>query len=127
MTFKSRMDRILQSSFQDDSSMGQLYRQAFEAATNVTANQMAECLAKYLDGKLKGERGVTDEEMEGHLTKVIELFRLSSAKDVFEGFYKRDLAKRLLQSRTASLELERSLIAKLKMECGAVFTAKYVH
>lgn len=45
-------------------------------------------------------------------------------KDVFEAFYKRDLAKRLMLGKSASEELEKGMIAKLKAECGAQFTAK---
>jgi len=45
-------------------------------------------------------------------------------KDVFEAFYKKDLAKRLLLSRSASVDAEKSMLSKLKTECGAGFTSK---
>lgn len=45
-------------------------------------------------------------------------------KDIFEAFYKKDLAKRLLLAKSASQDAENSMISKLKMECGAAFTAK---
>eukprot|EP00958_Prasinococcus_capsulatus_P021842 scaffold3020_cov342-Prasinococcus_capsulatus_cf.AAC.9 len=45
-------------------------------------------------------------------------------KDVFEKYYKGHLAKRLLSGRTISEDAERSLILKLKIECGYQFTAK---
>lgn len=35
-----------------------------------------------------------------------------------------DLAKRLLLGRSSSIDLEKSMISKLKMECGAQFTSK---
>ena len=40
-------------------------------------------------------------------------------KDVFEAFYKKDLAKRLLLGKSASIDAERLMITKLKTECGA--------
>ncbi len=52
------------------------------------------------------------------------LFRYISGKDVFEAFYKKDLAKRLLLGKSASIDAEKSMIAKLKAECGAAFTTK---
>ena len=45
-------------------------------------------------------------------------------KDVFEAFYKKDLAKRLLLNRSASVDTEKNMITKLKHECGAQFTNK---
>lgn len=45
-------------------------------------------------------------------------------KDVFEAFYKKDLAKRLLLNRSVSIDAEKACIARLKVECGAQFTTK---
>lgn len=46
------------------------------------------------------------------------------AKDVFEAFYKKDFAKRLLMDKSSSIDMEKSMIAKLKAECGAQYTSK---
>jgi hypothetical protein len=46
------------------------------------------------------------------------------AKDVFEAFYKKDFAKRLLMDKSSSIDVEKSIIAKLKGECGAQYTSK---
>lgn len=35
-----------------------------------------------------------------------------------------DLAKRLLLSKSASNDLEKSMVSKLKTECGSAFTSK---
>ena len=48
----------------------------------------------------------------------------AQGKDVFEAFYKRDLAKRLLLGKSASADAEKTMIGKLKAECGAQFTNK---
>ena len=45
-------------------------------------------------------------------------------KDVFEAFYKKDFAKRLLLSKSASADVEKAMLAKLKAECGAQYTSK---
>ena len=52
------------------------------------------------------------------------VFRFIHGKDVFEAFYKKDLAKRLLVGKSASVDCEKSMLSKLKAECGAGFTSK---
>lgn len=72
----------------------------------------------------QGNKGTSDEELDSLLDRVLSLFRLISGKDVFEAFYKKDLAKRLLMGKSGSLEAEKGMVARLKAECGAPFTAK---
>ena len=43
---------------------------------------------------------------------------------MFEAFYKKDLAKRLLVGKSASADAEKSMLLKLKQECGSQFTSK---
>lgn len=52
------------------------------------------------------------------------LFRFINGKDVFQAFYKKDLAKRLLLGKSASTDMETRMIGKLKSECGSQFTNK---
>lgn len=52
------------------------------------------------------------------------LFRFIHGKDVFEAFYKKDLAKRLLVGKSASVDAEKAMLSKLKQECGGGFTSK---
>ena len=42
------------------------------------------------------------------------LFRVLQGKDTFERFYKNKLSKRLLLGKSASYDLEKSMLAKLK-------------
>lgn len=41
-------------------------------------------------------------------------FNFLTGKDVFEAFYKKDLAKRLLVGKSASVDAEKSMLSKLK-------------
>ncbi|CAG8630383.1 15076_t:CDS:2, partial [Racocetra persica] len=66
----------------------------------------------------------TEEEVDSVLDKTITLFRFIGEKDVFERYYKQHLAKRLLLGRSVSDDAERSMIGKLKIECGYQFTTK---
>ncbi|KAI9711752.1 MAG: hypothetical protein M1820_001897 [Bogoriella megaspora] len=63
-----------------------------------------------------------DSEVNQQLDQVLDLFRFVHGKAVFEAFYKRDLARRLLMGRSASADAERSMLQRLKTECGAGFT-----
>ncbi|KTG33585.1 hypothetical protein cypCar_00049395, partial [Cyprinus carpio] len=81
--------------------------------------------AKYVDSKLRaGNKEATEEELERILDKIMIIFRFIHGKDVFEAFYKKDLAKRLLVGKSASVDAEKSMLSKLKHECGAAFTSK---
>jgi cullin-4 len=66
--------------------------------------------------------GDEDAELDRQLEQGLELFRFIEGKDVFEAFYKKDLARRLLMARSASQDAERNMLAKLKVECGFSFT-----
>ncbi|KAK4455862.1 Cullin-4B [Podospora aff. communis PSN243] len=66
--------------------------------------------------------GDEDAELDRQLDSGIELFRFIEGKDVFEAFYKKDLARRLLMGRSASQDAERNMLSKLKSECGSSFT-----
>ena len=57
-----------------------------------------------------------------HLSNALDLFRFVHGKAVFEAFYRKDLARRLLLARSASFDAERSMLTRLKNECGQAFT-----
>jgi hypothetical protein len=66
--------------------------------------------------------GDEDAELDRQLDQALELFRFIQGKDVFEAFYKKDLARRLLMGRSASQDAERNMLTKLRGECGSNFT-----
>jgi cullin-4 len=55
-----------------------------------------------------------DTEVNNQLDQVLDLFRFVHGKAVFEAFYKTALARRLLMSKSASSDAERSMLARLK-------------
>lgn len=62
-----------------------------------------------------------DSETDVVLEKAIIVFRFLLEKDTFEVYYRRHLARRLLQHRSVSDDAERGVLAKLKIESGAAF------
>ena len=86
---------------------------------------MAEMLAAYCDNILKkGSVKLEEDQIEERLDEVVQLFSYLQDKDMFNEYYRKALAKRLLNAKSASDELERSLISKLKLRCGQQFTTK---
>ncbi|GMH32280.1 hypothetical protein BSKO_00114 [Bryopsis sp. KO-2023] len=125
LEFKSRLDDILATAFHSNKNFIQALKEAFEKFINQRQNKPAELTAKFIDAKLRaGNKGQTEEELEATLERVLTIFRFIHGKDVFEAFYKKDLAKRLLLGKSASIDAEKSMIGKLKAECGSQFTNK---
>ncbi|CAN4123744.1 unnamed protein product [Withania somnifera] len=125
LEFKASLDTIWEESFSKNEAFSNTIKDAFEHLINIRQNRPAELIAKFLDEKLRaGNKGTSEEELEGTLDKVLVLFRFIQGKDVFEAFYKKDLAKRLLLGKSASIDAEKSMISKLKTECGSQFTNK---
>lgn len=125
LEFKSFIDAIVSIGFQRDGDFMNAQKDSFEVFVNKRENKPAELIAKFLDAKLRsGNKTMTDQELEHVLDEALILFRYTHAKDMFEEFYKRHFAKRLLLNRSASSDAERSMLLKLKEECGPEFTAK---
>lgn len=106
-----------------------------------------EMIAKYVDVILKGgkkaipihlssaqapETKITRQDMESssededieiskQLDQVLDLFRFVHGKAVFEAFYKRDLARRLLLGRSSSADAEKSMLTRLKSGRSALY------
>ena len=125
LDFKDDMDLVISQCFKKNEKFSNSVKEAFEFFINQRANKPAELIAKFVDSKLKaGNKESTEEELERLLDKIMVLFRFINGKDVFEAFYKKDLAKRLLVGKSASIDAEKAMLSKLKQECGAGFTQK---
>ncbi|GLC45097.1 hypothetical protein PLESTB_001467900 [Pleodorina starrii] len=152
LDLKARLDEVVASAFGRTEPFLATLRESFEYFINQRANKPAELIAKFIDARLRaggrgagamvgsstavggggggaaggvgGGGGGSEEELEAALDRALTLFRFIQGKDVFEAFYKKDLAKRLLLGRSASVDAEKAMIAKLKVECGSQFTAK---
>ncbi|PNH00229.1 Cullin-1, partial [Tetrabaena socialis] len=108
-------------------------KEAFENFVNksVAGSTSAELMASFCDNLLKkagratgGSEKLSDEAIEETLEKVVKLLAYVSDKDMFAEFYRKKLSRRLLQDKSASDDHERSLLSRLKQQCGAQFTSK---
>merc|ERR1719357_1977938 len=124
LELKDRFDSFLNNSFSNDRFFKQTISGDFEHFLNLN-QRSPEYLSLFIDDKLKkGVRGLSDVEVEQVLDKSMILFRFLQEKDAFEEYYKRHLARRLLNQKSASDDSEKMMISKLKSECGCQFTSK---
>ena len=119
-----RMSTVLTQVFNTGETFKLALKGAWEYVINIHPNKFAEFLAKYLDRKMRAEKGQTEADSEKSLNRALAFFRFLYAKDIFEAFYRRLLSKRLLAAKTASTETEKAMVTKLKTECGANYTSK---
>jgi cullin 1 len=89
------------------------------------SNKSPELLAKYTDVLLrKSGTGIEEAELENTLSQIMTVFKYIEDKDVFQKFYSRMLARRLVHSNSSSDDAETSMISKLKEACGFEYTNK---
>ncbi|KEI37061.1 uncharacterized protein L969DRAFT_78791 [Mixia osmundae IAM 14324] len=90
-----------------------------------SSTKSPELLAKYADSLLKKTSKAGEEsDVEAALLDVMTIFKFIEDKDVFQKFYSKFLAKRLVHGASASDDSEENMISKLKDACGFEYTSK---
>lgn len=125
LTLRDQVDS-LQNALNNDSGIQTASKEAFEHFCNLRGNRPAELLAQHVDTILRQsvKDVISDHELNVRLDRALVMFRYLQGKDVFEAFYKRDLARRLLLGRHAAMDVERGMLRRLQMECGSGFTSR---
>ncbi|KAG4095539.1 cullin 4 [Neocallimastix lanati (nom. inval.)] len=125
LNFKKDLDDVLKFSFSNNEKFVNTVKEGFETFINQRQNKPAELISKYIDNKLRQVKSIPEEKIEEIQERCMFLFRFINGKDIFEAYYKKDLSKRLLLfSKSINIDLEKSMIAKLKDECGGGYTSK---
>uniref|UniRef100_A0A914W2H4 Cullin family profile domain-containing protein n=1 Tax=Plectus sambesii TaxID=2011161 RepID=A0A914W2H4_9BILA len=128
-----RYNTLVERSFLNESGFVQALDKACTAfinKNNVTimsksTSKSPELLARYCDLLLKkSAKNPEEAELEDLLTQVMIVFKYIEDKDVFQKFYSKMFAKRLVGSLSASDDAESSMISKLKQMCGFEYTSK---
>ncbi|KAI1976780.1 ubiquitin ligase (cullin) of SCF [Ophidiomyces ophidiicola] len=95
------------------------------ALCHTSSTKSPELLARYTDSLLKkGVKSPEESEYEELLSQIMTVFKYIEDKDVFQKFYSRMLAKRLVHVSSVSDDAETSMISKLKEACGFEYTNK---
>lgn len=118
---------VIKTDFSGHSIFQKALKDAFVEFVNHNVGNFtnAEFMSTYCDRILKsGGEKLSESEVEDNLEKVVQLFSYLTEKDLFAEIYRNQLAKRLLNGRSASNDAEKVMISKLKMQCGTHFTSK---
>ncbi len=93
-------------------------------ATGVSSSKSPELLAKHSDSLLKkGNKTYEEGQLEQELENLMTIFKYLSDKDIFQKFYQKNLARRLVHQNSASDDAELNLITRLKEACGFEYTS----
>lgn len=125
LMLKDKFDRFLSECFDDDKILESAVTKSFSEFINLFARS-SEFVSLFIDDNLKnGIRGKTEAEVDLTMDKAITLIRYLLDKDMFQRYYQKHLARRLLHGKSESVEAEKQLISRMKQEIGSHFTAKF--
>lgn len=123
-----KYERLIAYTFNNDPLFLSALDKACASVINKRLNEKqpcrsAELVAKYCDCLLKKSKS-TESEIDLKLANSITIFKYIDDKDVYQKFYSRMLAKRLIHEQSHSMDSEESMINRLKQACGYEFTNK---
>ncbi|CAG8443676.1 9696_t:CDS:10 [Ambispora gerdemannii] len=130
MSLHSKYMTVCQRVFSNDSAFIAAVDKAFRTIVNDPSTNPAahspEVLARYCDVLLKKNQksGISEQDIEDKMNSMIILFKYIDDKDVYQKFYSRLLAKRLIYGSSVSNDAEENMISRLKTTCGVEYTSK---
>uniref|UniRef100_A0A914W5Q5 Cullin family profile domain-containing protein n=2 Tax=Plectus sambesii TaxID=2011161 RepID=A0A914W5Q5_9BILA len=128
-----RYSILVEHSFHNESCFVQALDKACAAFINKnsltivskSASKSPGLLARYCDWLLKkSAKNPEEAELEDSLTQAMIVFKYIEDKDIFEKFYSKMFAKRLVSSLLVNDDAESTMIGKLKQMCGCDYTSK---
>ena len=121
---KAKYDHVLKKAFDNDQGLQSAFSRSFTEFINAF-ERSSEYLSLFFDENMKkGIKGKTENEVDNLLDRGITLLRYVQDKDMFERYYKKHLSRRLLTKRSVSMDAERQMISKMKLEVGNTFTQR---
>ncbi|KAI9096173.1 Cullin [Phlyctochytrium arcticum] len=129
MTIHSKYISLCDKVFGSNAAFTAAVDKAFRKIINRTyvngSAHIPEILARYCDTLLKrSPKQLPEADVDEKLGRVITLFNYVDDKDVFQKFYSRMLAKRLIHQTSTSEDMELNMISRLKASCGVEYTGK---
>ncbi|KAG4027998.1 hypothetical protein MFRU_025g00640 [Monilinia fructicola] len=124
LKLKDKFDEMWKKCLKEDLILQTAITKSFSDFINLF-DRCSEFVSLFIDDNLKrGIKGKTEAEVDEVLDKATTLLRYIQDKDMFERYYKKHLAKRLLLGKSESTEVEKQMISRMKMEIGNSFTTK---
>ena len=125
LRLKDKFDNLWSQCFQEDLTIQSALAKSFSQFINLFTRS-SEYVSLFIDDNLKrGIRGKTEAEVDAVLEKAIILIRYLQDKDLFQTYYQRHLARRLLHGKSESHEVEKQIIFRMKQEMGQQFTSRF--
>ncbi|XP_046844381.1 cullin-2-like isoform X2 [Xenia sp. Carnegie-2017] len=119
---------LINTTFSGEKAFLMAFNKAFYVVVNSDksgqkSSQSAELLARFADSILKkNQRNMSENEQEENMADIILLFKYLDNKDIFQKFYSKMLAKRLIHNTSISMDAEENMINRLKHTCGYEYT-----
>jgi len=125
LALKDKFDNFHNNCFNEDIVIQSAVTKSFADFIN-QFNRSSEYVSLFIDDNLKrGIKGKTEAEVDVVLDKAIVLVRYLTDRDMFERYYQKHLARRLLQGKSGSEATEKEMISRMKQEMGNHFTSKF--
>jgi cullin 1 len=115
--------KIVRDSLEGDSIFQKALKKGFEHFIN-RDTRVSNLLAKFISDVLKKGGEINIQDLESILDNVVFIYGYIHEKDIFERNYQLFLAFRLLNNQCKSEHSEKTMISKLKTECGYAWTNK---
>ncbi|CAJ0955057.1 unnamed protein product, partial [Mesorhabditis belari] len=115
--------------FEDDVDFTHAFDKALQSVINskdsTKTPKAPERLARFTDSLLrKSTKALSDRDLEKKLDEATIIFRYLEDKDMFQKYFSKMLANRLIMTTSSSMDSEEMMITKLKQACGYEFTSK---
>lgn len=124
LQLKDKFDTMWKNCLEQDLILQTALTKSFSDFINLFS-RCSEYVSLFIDDNLKrGIKGKTEAEVDLVLDKATTLIRYIQDKDMFERYYKKHLARRLLHGKSESADVERQMITRMKQEIGNAFTTK---
>ena len=121
---KEKFDTMWKKCLNEDLILQTALTKSFSDFINLFS-RCSEYVSLFIDDNLKrGIKGKTEAEVDDVLDKATTLLRYIQDKDMFERYYKKHLARRLLHGKSESADVEKQMISRMKLEIGNAFTTK---
>ncbi len=116
---------IVELAFQNSPKFVQTLDKALREVIN-RKSESPELLAKYCDALLRKGKNKAEAagDLDAKLKSLITIFKYLDDKDIFQKFYSKYLARRLIYGTSVSDDSETGVLSSLKQACGYEYTTK---
>ncbi|TKR67021.1 hypothetical protein L596_023236 [Steinernema carpocapsae] len=122
LELKAQVDRVVSEAFSSVAEFVDLANIGFRKLVNLS-EKTAECFSVYVNDRfLHKFTKMQVNEIEDAINGFVRFYEFIGAKDIFENWFKRHLARRLLGSKGVVKENEEMFISKLRNHCAFMYT-----